>query len=239
MNVCSSTQRRLSSYLDGQLPPDERASVTDHLAGCAACQGVARDLERVRATARQLGPVDPPDHIWLEVMGQIRMSGPQPIAPLVTRPVRRRFDVWQMAGLAAALLLVTIGIYLVQQMQSPPPGNAPAQTSVQSVADELTQALEHYDKAIAQLQTLAASKDSGIDPAVAQTIERNLRVIDRAITDSRAALSSDPQSEPARVGLMEALRQKVGLLTATIELMNEMRQGNEGGAARVLSGRKS
>jgi anti-sigma factor RsiW len=239
MNACSSTQRRLSSYLDGQLPPDERGPVSDHLAGCTACQGVARDLERVRATARQLGPVDPPDHIWLEVMGQIRMSGPQPIAPLVARAVRRRFDVWQMAGLAAALLLITMGIYLVQRMQSPPPGNAPAQTSVQSVADELTQALEHYDKAIVQLQTLAASQDSGIDPAVAQTIEKNLRVIDRAIADSRAALSSDPQSEPARVGLMEALRQKVGLLTATIELMNEMRQGNEGGAARVLSGRKS
>ena len=60
--------------------------------------------------------------------------------------------------------------------------------------------------------------------------------IDQAIVESRAALTNDPESQPARESLFEALRRKVGVLQATVTLMNEMRQGNQAGAAEAAAG---
>jgi hypothetical protein len=67
-------------------------------------------------------------------------------------------------------------------------------------------------------------------------LQKNLSTIDRAIADSRAALNTNPESEPARDSLFEALRRKVGVLQATVTLMNEMRNGNQDGAARAAAG---
>jgi hypothetical protein len=50
---------QLRAYLDGELPPPERAALSTHLAGCAACQG---QLERQRVSAarvRALLPTPP------------------------------------------------------------------------------------------------------------------------------------------------------------------------------------
>ena len=60
-------------------------------------------------------------------------------------------------------------------------------------------------------------------------------MIDEAITESRAALRSEPQSESAQVSLFAALRRKVALLQEMLALINEMRKGNQDGAARILS----
>ena len=71
---------------------EARRAVATHLEGCAACRGLMRDLERLRATARALGPVMPPDHVWLEVAGQIRLDQPKGLAAraAAARPGPRR-----------------------------------------------------------------------------------------------------------------------------------------------------
>ena len=148
---------------------------------------------------------------------------------------------WQWIGLAAGLVLVTLVAYLVIHLRPPAPntttaGNGGAPGSVESVAQELSLALEHYDKAIAQLEVLAKNNDGTIDATTAATLQHNLSVIDQAIAESRAALAADPQSQPALDSLIDALRRKVGVLQTTVALMNEIRRGNQEGAARVAAG---
>ncbi|HEV8354433.1 MAG TPA: zf-HC2 domain-containing protein, partial [bacterium] len=46
---------RLSDYLDGELPDDERYAIESHLAGCAPCAAVLADLKRVVARAQAAG----------------------------------------------------------------------------------------------------------------------------------------------------------------------------------------
>jgi Putative zinc-finger len=240
MTTCQDVQAKLSDYVDGLVSKDERVAIDLHLAACAACKGLVRDLERVRAAARQLGPMEPPDHIWLTIAGQIRLESPTPLLSKPAAPPRPPIAWRQWIGLAAALLLITAGWYFFTELRNRTPSptagsNAAATGTVQAVNDELTMALEHYDKAIAQLQQLASTKDGAIDPDVAATLSSNLVVVDKAITDSRAALTTEPQSMPARESLLDALRQKVGLLQATVELINEMRKGNQDGAARIVN----
>jgi hypothetical protein len=63
-------------------------------------------------------------------------------------------------------------------------------------------------------------------------------VIDQAIEESRVALRTEPASQVAQENLFEAFRRKIGLLQDTIALMNEMRQGDEAGAARIVENLK-
>ncbi len=240
MMNCQDVELRASAYVDGELAADEQAAVSAHLATCAACRAIVEDLTRLRNTARLLGPIAPPDHIWLEVAGQIRLSD-APAAVEAPRPSTRS-GAWQWLSLAAALVLVTLAAYAVMRYQSAPSqppsqaGNAATTGSVETVTQELSLALEHYDKAIAELETLAKSNDGTIDPVTAATLQHNLTVIDQAIAESRAALTANPQSQPAFDSLIDALRQKVSVLQTTVALMNEMRRGNQVGAARIVGG---
>ena len=67
-------------------------------------------------------------------------------------------------------------------------------------------------------------------------MQANLEVIDQAIGQSRAALKSEPANAVAQESLFDALRSKVQLLQDTVALINEMRKGNQEGAARIMSG---
>ena len=237
MPVCTDFEPRLSAYVDDALPADQRADVAQHLDQCTRCRGVVRDLERLRETARQLGPVRPPDHIWLEIAGQVHAVAGPPAQPTAT-PSRRPV-VWQWVGLAAMLVLVTMAVYYVMRASNatpPPAGNAGQDAAVQAVADELKLAMQHYENAITQLEALTKNRDGTLDPAIAAMLQKNLTVVDQAIAESRMALASNPESEPARESLFEALRRKVGVLQATVSLMNQMRQGNPAGAADAAAG---
>ena len=77
------------------------------------------------------------------------------------------------------------------------------------------------------------------DPKTAATLQKNLAVIDQAISESRAAMRSQPTNQPAQQSLVENFKTKIALLQDTVALINEMRKGNEAGAARIVSGLKT
>ncbi len=93
---------------------------------------------------------------------------------------------------------------------------------------------QHYEKAITGLEQIAKSGEGALDPQVAATLRNNLGVIDQAISDSRVALAQQPGSQLAQESLFEAFRRKVALLQDTVALINEMRKGNQAGAARAI-----
>jgi len=234
MMTCNDVRHRLSLLLDGDVPEAERATIEQHLAGCAECRGVRHDLELVRRAAATLGTIDPPDHIWLQVAGQVRLERPASRLPL--RRSARPSALGQWMGIAAALLLMTIASYYFVRGTAPAaPGNAPTIATVETIAEELDLAMQHYEKAITELQTLAESDPDALDPVMAATLSQNVRTINIAIEESRAALKQNPGSEPARESLFEALRRKVGVLQATVNLMNEMRKGNQVGAVQAAA----
>ncbi|MEO8482452.1 MAG: zf-HC2 domain-containing protein [Acidobacteriota bacterium] len=238
MTNCEEVQARLSEFTDGLLPPETHAAVLTHVRACADCSGVLHDLERLISVARELGPVTPPEHLWLEIAGHIRLADGQAIR--LTPPASAARAVWQWVGLSAALLAITAALYFFSRHAPAPPTvatNAAPTGSMQAVTDELSLAMQHYERAIAELEAAARTRDGQMDPAVSATLHDSLGSIDTAISESRAALVSNPDSDPARDSLFEALRQKISVLQATVSLINEMRQGDPSGAARAMEGR--
>lgn len=69
-----------------------------------------------------------------------------------------------------------------------------------------------YDREIARLRGVLRQRRSQLDPETVKVIETSLRVIDEAISQSRAALARDPASAFLRDRLDNSLEKKVDLL---------------------------
>ena len=249
MSTCDQVRPQLSGYVDRHLDRTQAAEVRAHLLSCDACRAIADDLGRLRDAARSLGPIDPPPHVWLEIAGRVRLdhgapSG-APTAPAAATPeTSSRSEKWQWLGLAAALLLTTLAVYSITKPEVTAPvavtdntgGNGAEVATVETFDETMQRAQTEFEKAITQLEQLVKSGDPRISAAAAATLQKNVVTIDSAIADSRRAVTSNPDSQPARTSLFEALRNKVNLLQHTVVLMNEMRKGDAGGAAEAAAG---
>ena len=223
----------LSDYLDHALPLAERAGMDDHLAACDECRALVASLRGVESAVASLTPLEPPGRAWDRIERAIRQEH-----------VRRQTPRWLWLGAAAVLALATFtGLKIADAGRHPAlspaeaPAGAPAATA-QSVEAELAQAERHYQNAIAGLEQIANSEKGTLDPQTAATLANGLAVVDQAISESRAALRTQPGSEPAQTSLIDSFKAKMALLQDTVALIGDIRNGHEAGAARIVSGLK-
>ena len=252
--TCHDYEATLSEYVDGTLQASEASDASlealeAHLAECARCRAIVEDFHTLRDAARTLQPRIPPAYVWTRIAQETGAPARRGWWALV--PVTAR---WQPVAAAAMVFLVLAGTWIgwhqlnraapAAMLARPAQDQAPLDFArgrpdpalVQDVETELKLAEEHYVRAIAGLEAIAKAEGSELDPQTAEVLQANLTVIDAAIGESRAAVQTEPASEVARNSLFEALRRKVTLLQDTIALINEMRKGNQEGAARIVSG---
>jgi len=237
----------LNAYVEGASTAAEAADVERHLASCASCRQTVDDLREILRAASSLEEREPPARAWSRIERAIALDGdrsgaaaPRARAASGARMSRAAIVAWLAA--AAALVVATIvGVRYVpvgRQQSASARADAAAQASAQAVEAELRQAEAHYENAIKGLEQIANTEQSSLDPRTAATLQKNLAVIDQAISESRAAVRAQPASEPAQQSLIENFKTKIGLLQDTVALINEMRKGNEAGAAQIVSGLK-
>jgi anti-sigma-K factor RskA len=242
----------LNELVDGTLGPAERTGTERHLASCTGCRTLVDDLRELRRAIGALELREPPARAWSRIERAIRLQadgarGFQP-GDLHPRSVFTRLkasrSVWLSVAAAAIIVLAaaaTLRLGLFGTHPAAPPSDASAQTgadAAQAVEMELRQASDHYEKAIKGLEQIANTEQGTLDPRTASTLQKNLAVIDQAISESRTALHTQPNSEPAQQSLIDNFKSKISLLQDTVALINEMRKGNEAGAARIVSGLK-
>lgn len=255
----------LNDYVDESLDPRERTEIERHLGTCAACRRLVEDLREIARAAGTLDPREPPVRGWMRLERAIKLEpGFGAGAPGAAPGERGRADVAWRGGhgpaegrhdrpylawlaVAAALVLATVvGLRLgpFGQRSVAPAAQTGASPSIagrdtaQSVEVELQQAEDHYLKAISGLEQITSADESALDPQTVATLHRNVAVIDQAIGESRAAVRSQPASEPAQHSLIESFKAKVALLQNTVALINDMQKGNDAGTARIVSGLK-
>ncbi len=233
----------LVDLVDGRLDPTHQRAIERHLDACANCRALVTDLRTIRASAFMLDRREPGPAVWTSLQSKIAAESATSARILRMPAIGRSVSgggwaVW--LGAAAALILATvIGLLPLLNRNAASTESAEAQparpeVTVESVAAEFEAAEQHYQKAIDDLQTIA-NKDTGeLDPEVAAVLQKNLTVIGQAISESRVALKSQPTNTNAQDGLFDALRTKVALLQQTVELINEMRKGNQAEAGRRI-----
>lgn len=239
---CRDYSDAIPALLDGELDLAAQRQVERHVEACPSCRALVADLRTIQAAAFTLDRVELPAHLLPRLHARLDEEPRQPerTARVTFPQTRGAMTAWLAA--AAALLLVTgAGLWsILDPFQPPAPTTAeapaPAGDPVASVQAELQAATEHYERAIHQLEEIARSGDGTLDPQLAAVIEKNLQVIDQAIGENRAALQTQPASPTVQEGLFDALRSKVALLQQTVELINEMRKGNQAEAGRLIQG---
>jgi anti-sigma factor RsiW len=221
-------------YVDGELEPAEERGVERHLEGCAACRALVADLRTVRAAAFTLDRREPPADLFARIQARVAAE-PRPQARLLAWPnTPTAWGTW-LAAAAALLITTAVGLApLVRPARAPEAGSPTPAALVDSVQADLEAAEQHYDRAIQGLEQIARSDTADLDPQLAAVLQKNLQVVDQAIDESRAALKTQPASTTAQDGLFEAMRTKVALLQQTVELINEMRKGNQAEAGRLM-----
>ncbi len=241
--TCTRSRTDLQELIDGTLGAIRMAELRQHLDECADCAALHTDLQRIHDVAGTLGSVTPPDHIWLQIAGRLRQEGRVHDAP-APEPSRHSQYVW-LAIAATLVLAVGASLFLLIPRGAPAPAqvaesNAPGTDSVQSGVEDLRQAEKLLQSGVAKLKEGLGSDQQALPPAVADTLDRNLQILDQAIADNTALLRQEPQNVAARTGLFDLLQRKIALLQDTISLMNEMRKGNAAGVSQAVeSGNKS
>lgn len=245
---CETYRQSVQALIEGDLDPTQQRALEAHAAACAACRTLTADLEAIRDAGHALERRTPSKDVWARIQLQLtaepafKKAAAERRAREAEAAARSAHWNWPVLAMAASLLIALVAgsLYVVNLSRTPATapitagaGNPTSGELVQSIENELDQAAAHYEKAIAGLEQVANASDSPLDPELMTTLKANLGVIDQAIYDSRSALKAAPTNRLAQESLFEAFRRKVALLQDTIALMNEMRKGNQAGAARV------
>jgi anti-sigma factor RsiW len=220
------TDVTLGDYLDDTISPSARAEVEAHLAACIDCRGLVADLREVGRAIAALEPVNPPARTWARIAAALAHAQPigRPTSPARRPAEAGRYVMWLAA--AAGLVLATfVGLRIARSVADPEGTATTESATAQSVDAELVQAERHYQKAISGLEQIASAGKGTLDARTAATLAKNLAVVDQAISESRAALNVQPDSEPAQASLIENLKTKIALLENTVALINDMRKG--------------
>jgi len=201
---------RLSEYLDGELAGPERTALEAHLVSCDACRTTLDELRRVVTNARALDDRPPSADLWPVVAARIGLA-----ARSQPRPVVRRFSftVPQLAAASVALALVAGGAAWLIARRGPVA--APVVISRPTPTLLNASAYPGDSRYLAQVADLerALARDRGrLDTATVRVIERNLRIIDRAIRNAQSALAADPANSYLNLHLAQEMRRKLELL---------------------------
>lgn len=197
----------LDDYVDGRLAPELAREVEPHLEGCAICRDEVEALRSLLAeTARLPRSIEPPRDLWSEVDSRIDHLD------------WRSRTLWSMRYplAAAAVLLIAsstlITTLLVRSDDSTGVAAGPGgESAVQLVAQ--WQATEtEYLRATAELSEALEASRGSLRPETAESIEDNLRVIDGAIQETRAALAADPANRDLMQMLSATYRKKLEVL---------------------------
>jgi anti-sigma factor RsiW len=243
----------INDFVDEALDPRQRTDLERHLESCADCRRLVDDLREIRSAVAGLQNDlrEPPVRAWARLERAIKWEHQSRSTQNTWRgfglpyPRALRSAMW-LAAAAVLVVATVVGLQFRSERQPTTAANrAPAAASsvsageaAQAVEAELRAAEEHYTRAITGLEQITKTEQGALDPGTAATLQKNLAVIDQAILESRAALRTQPASEPAQASLVENFKAKLGLLQDTVALINEMRKGNEAGAARIVSGLK-
>jgi anti-sigma factor RsiW len=211
---------RLSEYLDGELPAEERSALEVHLETCAECAAVLVDLQLVVDRARRMDDRMPRRDLWPGIATRIGST------PARARTTRRRwsFSLPQLA--AAAVTLMTLSgstVWLLLSEGSAPPAlpttGVGAPTAIPAAVNASRNAAQSYAAAVDDLERVLAGGRGQLDSTTIRVIEQNLAVIDQAIAQAQRALQADPANLYLNTHLAETMRRKLDLLRQAATLV--------------------
>ena len=202
---------RLDDYVDGELSEAEFQEVELHLAGCADCAAEHAFLRELLASAASLPKsVAPARDLWPGIAERLHRRTAPP-------------SYWLAGMAAAAALLVALTLTLKPSptptaTTSPATGGSVVPIALTGLPPELEEAEREYERATAQLLAAIAQRRDAMPPATVAALDENLRSIDQALVEVRAAVRADPTNPRLNHLLASTHQRKVETLRRVVKL---------------------
>lgn len=221
MITCDDAQALIPDLLDGTLSDTQRAQYDAHVAGCSDCRALGADLANIRDDAASLPTFSPSRDLWSGI--ESRLDTPV-VSMNRSRGAVGRWSTRQFAAAAAVLMAVTAGGTWMAATRGGTPtaqsvaavATPAARTELVSVADQ--KGIAAYEGEIAKLRDIMNTRRGELDTTTVAVLEKNLTLIDQAISESKAALAADPASAFLAGRLNHAYGTKLELLRSAATL---------------------
>ncbi len=203
--TCQELLDRADAYAQGELSADDAAAFEAHLVTCSACElALLASADAPPGIAGLSRSIEPAADLWPAIRervasrreGRMRVTAPR----------------WALATAALLLIALSSGVTVVL-LTSGAPRTITArdisalESQYAAMSEDLTGALEQA-RARLSAETMA-------------TVERDLRIIDAALDETRQALAKDPGNSALGQMVVAAWRQKVDLLRRATALGTE------------------
>lgn len=231
---CEKCQNLISDFLDDALSHEDQRTLNSHLDECLDCAEVRNDLQSIVVFCRtQRGEYAAPPNekaLWQRIRNMIDAGASS--AAATPAPARQRSwpnwagRTWElslpqlMASAAAIVLVVSLSTVVgLRRWQSGAKIDSPAPTGDSRLA------LAGVRDRVSKQQQLISYWNQRVEynkarwsPEMRETFDRNLKVIDQAISDSIDTLAQNPHDEVSEEMLNTALNEKLSVLKEFAEL---------------------
>jgi len=220
---CERCHELIGDLIDGTLSGADESTLKSHLDECLDCVSVREDLSTIVGYCRaHRGEYDAPPNeraLWLRIRNVIEAENAanSPVARQSGKASRAGFwsrswelSLPQLAAFAAAIVLfvsvaTTVGL---RRWQSTVAENPPRTNTDVSVNDRIwqrKQVINYWNQRV-ELNKARWSAH------MRETFDRNMSVIDQAVSDSLNELNRNPHDDVSEQMLNEALNDKLTLL---------------------------
>lgn len=115
---CKHVQEALSEYLEGGLPPPERDTVAEHLAGCDACGREERDMAVLLSVLHERAPRhEPVLDLWAEFSPKMAVVQAEEKLGVFARLRLRLSRFWGNVAAGAILFTQAVALNTTARMQ--------------------------------------------------------------------------------------------------------------------------
>lgn len=212
--TCVELRESLADNENGSRP-EQRA----HLKDCPECATLVADLLVIACAAGELRAAhEPSPRVWNSIEIALRSEG-------LIRPQRSGHSLipsfgsnWGWArwlAPAAALLLITAGIWVRQRTGSAPTAQDQQRPAVQEGSTVQGQVTESAIGGLNDKDLIEAIAQQ--TPAMKAEYTDNLNRVNDSIKDAEHTVDADPSDEEARRSLMEAYQQKAMLFELAVD----------------------
>jgi hypothetical protein len=233
---CDKCQDLVSDFLDGALSQEDQKTLNLHLEECLSCADVRNDLQSIVGFCRSnRGQYSAPPNekaLWMRIRNVIEADSARSFTAPAPAPQRSFLPNWigrtwelsfpQMAASVAAIVLLVslttaVGMRGFRGSASPATPASSAE-NLSLAAANLRTRINQQQQAIDYWNQRVEYNKARWNPEMRETFDRNLKVIDQAVTASFDSLSNNPHDEVSEEMLNAALNEKLALLKEFSEL---------------------
>jgi Putative zinc-finger len=228
---CEKSQDLIHDLLDGTLSVSDESALRLHLNECLDCETVRQDLSSIvsfcLAQRGEYEPVPNERAMWLRIRNVVEAES---VTLGTSQPARKSFlsglmgrswelSLPQLASFAVAIMLfvslaTVVGLRRWESPNVPVTTTGSNETELSSINDRMWQ----QQQVINYWNQRVELNKARWNPQMRETFDRNMKVIDQAVSQSLNELHRNPHDEVSEQMLNDSLNDKLSLLKEFADL---------------------